>query len=186
MKEKDNLRETMKLKRESLCFNEKISLDNLIYKNIIENSYFVEAQSIFIFVSFGSEVDTHRIIEHALSQGKKVSVPKVISRNQGMKAITINSFKDLVPGKMGILEPNSELTEELLENIDLVILPGLAFDRLGGRLGYGGGFYDRFLCEIHSNTVILGIAYDLQIVGLVPMEEKDIRFHKLITEKNTY
>jgi 5-formyltetrahydrofolate cyclo-ligase len=183
MIEKNSLRQQMKLKRSQLTAGSKDEMDRSIFDKLKQDETFLRANKIFIFVSLGQEVDTHKIILHALNLGKQVLVPKVISMAEGMKAIKINSLEELSPGKMGILEPTMEMKEVAnVQDIELVILPGLAFDKQGGRIGYGGGFYDRFIKNVNKEAKIIGICYDFQIVSKVPMEEHDVKPSKLITE----
>lgn len=167
-------------KRERLKADDKEQYDIIIFHNLIHSEEYKKADTIFIYVSYNNEADTHRIICHALEHNKKVCVPKVISKAEGMKAVEIKGFKDLRPGAYGILEPESNcFTDE--KDIDLVILPGLSFDYDGGRLGYGAGFYDRFLCNLREDAMLIGIAYKFQIVEKVPMDSHDYYIKKIIT-----
>ena len=184
MMKKSELRELMKAKREGMSLSLKENMDRKIYYNLIHNEKYVNAKNIFIYVSYKSEVNTHKIIENALLSGKRISVPKVISKKAGMKSFEIKSFSDLQSGKFGILEPHEETVETLSDTFDLIIVPGLAFDKQGGRLGYGGGYYDRFLCNLKSNALLLALAYDFQLINEVPMEKFDIRINGIITEKS--
>lgn len=182
IKNKEEIRRYMLNKRDKISRVEKANLDNLIFKNITQNPYFLSAKVIFSYVSFQNEVDTHRIIRHAFDLGKKVCVPKVINREKGMKVLYIESIEELIPSKMGILEPDINKEAVAINDIDMAIVPGLAFDNFGGRLGYGGGFYDRFFEG--SNIKKIGIGYEFQILKDVPKEEHDILIDGIITEKN--
>lgn len=185
METKIQLRKLMKLNRDRINQTEKNKLDELIFHNIINNEIFIKAKCIFIYVSFKSEVDTYRIINYAIKQQKKVCVPKVISLDEGMKAVLITDLKQLKENSMGILEPEAD-DESIPENIDLVIMPGLAFDLKGGRLGYGGGFYDRFMQKIGGKVSHIALSYEFQILDNIPMGEFDIPVDGIITEKRTY
>jgi 5-formyltetrahydrofolate cyclo-ligase len=178
---KEEIRKYILNKKENLSENEKKDLDELIFNNIINCPWFLEAKVIFSYVSFEKEVDTHRIIKHAFSLGKKVCVPKVISRAKGMKALYIESLEELTKGKMGILEPSESKEALAIDDIDMAIVPGVAFDNSGGRLGYGGGFYDRFFIDAKVKKIAL--AYEFQILKAVPKEKHDILMDKIITEK---
>ena len=150
--------------------NKKIreNLKNLeIYKN---------AKSVFVFISYKSEVDTKKIIEDIIKDGKKLLVPLV--KGKDMIAVEVNGIEDLEPNKMGILEPKSG--EEVLD-VDLTITPGLAFDSEGYRLGYGGGYYDKFFAKV--DTIRMGIGYSDQIVEEVPHEDYDKKLSYLLTDK---
>lgn len=179
-KNKNELREAMLKKRDSQSLEEKARKDAAIFEKFIASEYYNNSKVIFIFVSFRSEVDTHRIIERAINDGKIVCVPKVISRKEGMKAFIINDFKDLKEGYFGILEPSEKCPEIERNKIDIAVMPGAAFDRNGGRIGYGGGFYDRFLKDLESIKKI-ALAYDFQVLEKVPMDENDVRIDGVIT-----
>lgn len=186
MKLKDEIRSKIKIKRKTLASEEKYKFDGLIYEKIISTVSYQKANKIFIFVSFGDEVDTHQTIYKAFQDNKQVYVPKVISKKEGMVAVKIQSFQDLKPGIMGILEPeNVEIHEDNYE-FDLAIIPGLAFDKAGGRIGYGGGYYDRFLNNVAKNCRLICIGYEFQLIENIPMEAHDIRVHGIITENNFY
>lgn len=150
--------------------------------------YVVESQNIFCFVSFGSEVNTHDLIKMWLSQGKNVSVPcieKLTGGDRSMYAIQIKDFSDLNKrGSYGILEPGynaSDIVEP--EKLDVVIVPGSVFDTAGNRLGYGGGFYDRFLAQTRQTCKKIGVCYDFQVLENIPHEEHDIPMDIIVTEK---
>jgi 5-formyltetrahydrofolate cyclo-ligase len=181
MKTKGELRKLMMEKRKALSKEEKKELDGIIFSKVIESEYYTKAKIIFVFVSHEDEVDTIKIIKHALKNNKIICVPKVISKLQGMEVIEIKSLEDLEPGKFGILEPKPGNNIISAETIDLVLLPGLAFDIDGGRLGYGGGFYDRYLTNITINTPKIGIGYDFQIIDKVTMEKHDNHIDGIIT-----
>ena len=136
-----------------------------------------KAKTVSFFVSFGSEVDTHDMIKEALKE-KEVCVPVV--QGDYIALSKINGLGDLdKEGKYGILEPSSiiEIDKEL---VDLIIVPGVAFDKKGYRIGYGRGYYDKLLKEFNGKTI--GLAFSLQIVNKIPKEEHDIRVDKVITE----
>lgn len=179
---KEQIRGYIFKERQRLTIDEKKIMDELIYRKVINNSIFVNASVVFIYVSFQNEVDTHKIIEHALSQGKKVCVPRVISKKDGMKALFINSIGELKTSRYGILEPEDRENEVRLKDIDIAIIPGVAFDKNGGRTGYGGGFYDRFFSYDECKKIAL--AYRFQILESIPMEKYDIFVDDIITEKD--
>jgi 5-formyltetrahydrofolate cyclo-ligase len=144
----------------------------------------IKAKSIFTYVSFRSEVITHGMINSFIGQGKVISVPFVDMKKKSMTPSRIESFKnDLVPGSMGILEPPAEKINPIsADEIDIIILPGTAFNEKGCRIGYGGGFYDRFLQK--SKVRSYALAFDFQLVDEVPFNPKfDMRVDYIVTEK---
>ncbi|MFL0267760.1 5-formyltetrahydrofolate cyclo-ligase [Candidatus Clostridium radicumherbarum] len=172
--DKKELREHMVNTRNSMSVENKAAKDRNIFNQVIMSKYYIEAETIMTYVSFGSEVDTLCIIKHALENNKIVCVPKIINVSQGMKAIKIQSLGDLIKNKIGILEPVSFDNEIESKDIDLFLVPGLAFDKSGGRIGYGAGYYDRFLKASMVSSVKIGLAYDSQLIDMVPMTENDV------------
>lgn len=150
--------------------------DKLIRKNLRELDIYKKAKSVFVFISYRSEVDTRGIIEDILADGKKLLVPLV--KGKEMIAVEVKGIDDLEPNKMGILEPKSgdEVTD-----VDLTITPGLAFDKDGFRLGYGGGYYDKFFAKV--DTVRMGIGYSDQYVESLVHEDYDKPLEYLLTEE---
>ncbi len=180
---KKELRKEIIGKRDNISLNPRKLKNKKIYSRLIESQKYKDSNMIFVFVSYNSEVSTHDIIIQGLKDGKRICVPKVIDKTRGMKAIEIKSFGDLKEGFKGILEP--EFREDLIvdeKDIDLAIVPGVAFDCHGGRLGYGGGFYDRFLPLLNPKCNIIGLCYKEQIIEKVPMEEEDVKINCIITE----
>jgi 5-formyltetrahydrofolate cyclo-ligase len=184
MKSKADYREYVKELRGKITENEKRLNDNNIYTKVIQSNEYKKARCIFIYVSYKNEVDTHNIIKKALKEGKSVCVPKIISLKEGMKAVKITSFDELKESKYGMLEPDL-LIDNVIEpeKIDLAYLPGVAFDLNGGRIGYGGGFYDRFLYHIGKNVPKIALAYSFQIFDHVPMSEYDVYVDSVITDQ---
>lgn len=181
MVDKKELRKVILEKRDSIDLSERAKYDENIFNSVINSHLYSEAKCIFVFVSYKTEVNTHEIIKHALSKGKRVCVPKVLSKSEGMYAVEINKFDDLKSGKYGILEPESFQNQIKEEEIDLALVPGVAFDNNGGRMGYGAGFYDRFLVKLKKDTPKIAIGYAMQIVDYIPMNEWDVKVDGIIT-----
>lgn len=150
--------------------------DKLIRKNLRELDLYKKAKSVFVFISYRSEVDTKGIIEDILADGKKLLVPLV--KGSQMIAVEVKRIDDLGPNKMGILEPKSG--EEVID-VDLTITPGLAFDKAGYRLGYGGGYYDKFFAKV--DTIRMGIGYYDQFVESLVHEDYDKPLEYLLTDR---
>ncbi|MGG7059323.1 5-formyltetrahydrofolate cyclo-ligase [Clostridium nigeriense] len=178
---KKTLRNKILSIRDSLNIEEKEIMDNKILNELIRTDLYKKAKSIFIYLSFGTEIDTNKIIDKALEDKKEVYIPKIYKFDKSMKAIRLNSFKDLEKNSMGILEPIDDNNFIEKEDIDLIIVPGVVFDFKGNRIGYGGGYYDRYLEPIKDlrNKVVL--AYDLQIIDIIEPEAHDITFDYIIT-----
>lgn len=178
---KNDIRKKILNIRNNVDEYEKQIMDNKIFANVINSNEYKNSANIFLFVSYNSEVDTHKIINYSLKHDKRVFLPKVISRKAGMETIEIKSFSDLEKSKYGILEPSGE-NYASPEDIDVVFAPGLAFDKKGGRLGYGAGFYDRYLTLLKKSTSKIGVCYSFQVIENVPMEEYDIKMDGIITD----
>ena len=144
-----------------------------------------EWSTLFIYVHFRSEVETLALIRKCLEHGMRVAVPLVDASARRMIPLLINDpKKDLAPGYYNIPEPDPQksLQAEPAE-IDAAIIPGSVFDIHGGRLGYGGGYYDRFLVNDAPQAKRIGLAFELQLVEKVPLEPHDQPLDILITEK---
>lgn len=178
--DKKDLRKQMKNLRKAISLNEKNILDKKIESKLFDTKEYKSANVVFIYVSISDEINTIGIIKRALSDGKRICVPKVLGKTI-IEAIEIKSLDDLnYSGAFGILEPtNSESV--ISEEIDLSIVPGLAFDSSGRRLGYGGGFYDRFF-EKYPHSVKVSLCYLFQLVTDVYPMPYDINVDMLILE----
>lgn len=180
---KNVLRGEIKERKKELKLEEKRKKDKKIKEKFTASSIYKKATCIFIYVSLKDEVDTHNIIKEALKNGKRICVPKVISIKEGMDAIEIKDFSELVEcGAYKILEPLDFKNKIDEKDIDLAVLPGLAFDNEGGRLGYGGGFYDRFIPKLKNEVPKIALAYDFQMVDDVPKDSHDILVDKVIID----
>lgn len=151
-------------------------LSHQIGENLFESDLYKNARSIFTFISFRSEVETFEIIKRALEDKKIVTVPKV--QGKDMKVIKIYSLDNLKRSPLGILEPEND---DEFYNVDITLTPGLAFSKDGYRLGYGGGYYDRFFAKYRTKKV--GLAFYDQLTDKIPKEEFDQKLDYLVTEK---
>lgn len=152
-----------------------------IFNKIIETKSFKEAKIIAMYKSLNSEVDTAELIKYSINIGKIVVLPKV--EENELRFYKINSIDEkLFKSKFGLEEPLGE-KENLVDNkiIDLVIVPGICFDTEKNRLGFGKGYYDRFLKEKDFKSI--GICFDEQIIERVPTNGNDMKVKEIITEK---
>ncbi|MBC7342442.1 MAG: 5-formyltetrahydrofolate cyclo-ligase [Clostridia bacterium] len=159
-----------------------------IAREVLNLAAYRRAQTIMTYVAFRNEVRTEIIIREALAQGKRVAVPLCSKARRQLIASQLLDFPgDLAPGTWGIPEPKPEALRPLdPQAIDLVIVPGVAFDRRGYRLGYGGGYYDRFLLRLGQGSVSVGVAFSLQVVDELPCEERDRPVNLVITESGIF
>ncbi len=165
------------------------SLDPLLWKEktkiitdaVIHHRWFQEAADIYCYIDFNQEVGTSGVIKEAWRQGKNVWAPKVSGEN--MEFCSLTSFEELVTGAYGILEPNGTVISE--QNHGLMLVPGVAFDKQKNRIGYGKGYYDRYL-KAHPLLHTIALAFELQIVGRIEAQAQDIKPELLLTESCIY
>ena len=156
-------------------------------RTLLSRKEFLKADKILIYLSKEGEVGTNDLLGRAFELGKRVCVP-VVDRESDELCISElpgpdTSFR---LGAFGVREPAEEdLNFMSPDQIDLVIAPGLAFDRRGGRIGYGKGYYDRLLNRLGSQVPRIALAFDFQVLDAVPQDENDIRVDAIITEKST-
>lgn len=153
-----------------------------IAQRLYNESVWKDAKMIGMTLSNPPEVDTYQIIRKAWEQGKQVVVPKCHPENKSLTFHVLSSFSQLESVFFGLYEPIESKTAEVAANdIDLLIVPGLAYTPQGFRLGFGGGYYDRFLLSYSGETISL--AFDFQVIPEVPVEPHDIPIAKIITNE---
>ena len=179
--DKAELRKVMKRRRSGLSAERILMYSGCIAENLIQRQEYVDASVLLAYVSFSSEVNTHFLIEKAWSDGKRVAVPKCVD-DQKLEFQYIHSFDDLAPGKYGIPEPvTGDRVEYSEDDKCLLLLPGVAYTNSGDRLGYGGGYYDRYLKK-HDTIPNVMLAYSLQEAESLPVDDKDVPADMIITE----
>jgi 5-formyltetrahydrofolate cyclo-ligase len=138
------------------------------------------AKSVLFYAPLPNELNIWALVPEALAAGKAVLLPRFNETQGAYETFQIQDLDtDLAPGKFGILEPLTVNSSFPLNRLDLSLVPGLGFDPLGGRLGRGGGFYDRLLAQVSGMKC--GVAFDRQIVPLVPVEPHDVRVNCILT-----
>lgn len=159
-----------------------IEQSKLIWNHIQALTAFKQADYIGIYANMQNEVETLCYIDLLVNQGKKVYFPKVFAKTKDMRFFEIQHIKQLEKGTFDVLEP-PETSEA--SKLDLMIVPGVAFDRKGNRLGYGAGYYDRFF-EKHQYICKIGICFEFQRLKEIPTNSFDVPMDWIITEKNAY
>lgn len=176
--------------RDGIPTKERMRLSEKIVKNLTDHVCYREAQALLAYVSFRSEVDTVSLIERALADGKAVFAPRVAGRE--MDFFRITGLCDLAEGYHGILEPRNHITEVYTPSAEkaLMCMPGAAFDRTHHRIGYGGGFYDRYLSglsgQVKHTICTAALAYDCQILQEIPWDDHDICPRWIVTETEVF
>lgn len=170
----------MKLK--NMSADEYIRKSECIRLRLLETVEFIKAETVAITISRQTEVQTRTIIEVCWTLGKNVVVPKCNPEQKTMDFRGITSFEQLETVYLDLQEPNPLTTDSLNKiEIDLLIVPGVVFTKEGYRIGYGGGYYDRYLETYTGETI--SIAFELQLVDQVPIESHDVPVGKIITEE---
>jgi len=181
LKKKD-YRIKAELIRKSIPENKKAILDRKILSHLFNWELYRKSKYIFCYINFRSEINTTKLIKNAMGEGKTIVLPKIFPELKEMKAFIIKDInQDLAPGEYGILEPVNHCQEAEYEKIDLIITPGLAFTPGGERIGYGGGYYDRFLAK-YPHIPSCALTYERLIFNYLPVKEHDITVDYVITE----
>jgi len=179
---KKELRAQLRARRQSFPRNEIEEKSRSAAKIVISSDEFHQADIIGLYRACFGEVETDEIFEKARSLGKTTIYPCADRENGLLNFKVVNNLDEMAPGEWRIPEPPANAALVPLNLADLLIIPGVAFDRRGGRLGMGGGFYDRMLASLPEKVVRMGLAYDFQVFDRIPLEEKDQRLHCLVTE----
>jgi 5-formyltetrahydrofolate cyclo-ligase len=184
--EKEALRRTMKMRIKNQKGSERRKRSKIIQEKIFCNEDFLTSGCVMLYVSKGTgEVETSPIIKKALKMGKKVVLPVTLVREKNIKAVYLTDSKQVFKkGLYGIYEPRlaPHKRPARLKDIDLVIAPGLAFDRGNNRLGRGQGYYDNFLKRLPHDTPRIGLGFRFQLFDEIPATKKDILLTTVITD----
>lgn len=179
---RQELRRTALEARECLSQEQRRKSSLLMTERILGHQFFYQSNIFLSFVSYGSEIDTHELIEEALRLKKRVYIPKVTDASEKavMKFYRLTSLSELEPGFRGIPEPTGDSEEYVYREAEaeqtFLLMPGAAFDGLRNRLGYGKGFYDNFLADkaaLQLRTIAVG--FQCQMVEEIPARERDIK-----------
>jgi 5-formyltetrahydrofolate cyclo-ligase len=177
-------------KRNSQSKDEILEKSDQIFKIIVNLPEYQQAENIIIYCGKDEEVQTEKIIKYSLNDGKKIIVPITNVQKRVLEFSEIKDFdQDLEISTFDIPEPKKDRYKPFdLDKIDLIFVPGVGFDKIGGRLGYGYGYFDKFLSSIINRKIdkfipFIGLAFDLQIVEILPTGKNDINIDLIITEK---
>lgn len=172
--------------RGEMSSEECASLSYTICRKFLDSPEYKNASSILMYKAYNNEVDTELIFDRALHDGKTVAYPRssIIDGEPELSFYTVSDRQCFVSGYKGIMEPDDEC--EIFEGLaDICITPGVAFDRNCHRVGYGKAFYDRYL-RVHDIKTVIALAYDIQIVDMIEVSDKDISPDMVITETSVY
>ena len=177
--DKSALRREMSARKRALSEAEIAARSAVLAEKLCHAPQYLSAKALYIYLSFNQEVRTKPIIERAWAEGKRVAVPKVFGDE--LRFIWLERFDQLTAGFFGIEEPAAD-GPVADDPAALIVLPGLAFDREGRRLGYGGGFYDRYL-RAHPGHPTLALCYDFQLLPHLDAEAHDIPADAVLTDE---
>lgn len=182
--QKARLREEANVRRNALLPHVRTQKSHAIIERLRSLAVYDKARKPLIYVAMPSEVQTLPLIASRIGQGLPVAVPRVEGENLGL--YEISAIGDLKPGVWGILEPEQPGARPVaLEDVDVVILPGVVFDPVGHRLGYGKAFYDRLLSRLSHPVTKVALAFEVQLVRAVPSEPHDATMDFIVTEERT-
>lgn len=182
---KEKQREEMKKRLSGISKNQYDLKSQKIHQTLFLSADWKKAQTVGVTVSRVPEVDTISIIEQAWLEKKLVAVPKCHPRDKSMEFYLLKSFDELETVYFGLREPDPTRTRPCEKSaMDLILVPGLVFDKNGYRIGFGGGYYDRFLTDYNGTTVSL--AFEEQVKEVVEHEPFDIPVSKIMTDETTY
>jgi 5-formyltetrahydrofolate cyclo-ligase len=184
---KNEIRLKLKEQRNKLTSKERDSLGTAISNRLFQTDAYINCNMIFPYLSFRSEVDTRDIIRRSVKEGKEVFIPRV--EDKDMNFYKVQNLEGLILSKFGISEPPKEEINRYKEPWicdnsypKLMLLPGLAFDRYGNRIGYGAGYYDRYLSAFSlTHFYKIGLVYDFQVIDRIPANEFDIKADAILT-----
>ncbi|MCX5869035.1 MAG: 5-formyltetrahydrofolate cyclo-ligase [Deltaproteobacteria bacterium] len=181
------LRKKTLVARDGLPLQDRQAMSREIAQKILLLDEIATREILFVYVDFRSEVETHFLIAELLKRDKRVVVPVTLVTEKRLLSVEITDLeKDLVPGYCSIPEPRVEIRKSRLiasSDIETIILPGSVFDERGGRLGYGGGYYDRFMACDAPNAIRIGLAFDFQVVDRLSLQAHDELLDLVVTEK---
>ena len=187
MELKKDLRKKILNIRNNMSQQDVINKSSLIMNKLVDLDYYKNSNTVFVFMSFNNEVMTTELINRMLSENKRVVIPYTDTKNTVIIPSQLKSMEDLVLSSFGYYEPIYEKIKKVdPEEFDLIIAPGVVFDKKLNRIGFGKGYYDRILCNKRNDAKVVAIAYDFQVLNEVPYESHDIKMDMIITEENIY
>ncbi len=185
MNDKKILRKQMREKRDALTIEEIDIRSKQISEQLLQSSFYKECTHICVYEAFRNEVSCEYITTQALQDRKCVYLPVTDEASKTMEFYQITKATVYREGNYGIREPELDEKSKTLQDKALILLPGLAFDRNKHRLGYGGGYYDKYLA-LHDEHITLALCYDFQIVDELPCEKHDILPDYIVTESEIF
>ena len=178
------LRSRARLNRDGISPESRFASTRSIQKRLTAESLLIPSQLVHSYVNIGSEVGTEELIRSMLRDGQRVACPRVVGKTK-LEHIVIQDIDSLISSTLGLREPDLLNTHHAdLAEVDVMLVPGLAFDRNGARLGYGRGYYDLALKKLreHRRAIVIGLAFDNQLVDKLPQDKHDQLVDLIVTE----
>ena len=178
------IRRSIRAVRRKLSEAERLERSRHVWERVSALSCYQHARVVLGYMAFDDEVLTDGLMRQAMASGKQIVLPMVLSDRQGMALYVIEDLeRDVTAGFRGILEPQLPPTRGVApEALDLALIPGVAFDLRGGRLGFGAGFYDRLLSRLPRDIPTVGLAFDFQVIPQLPLQSHDMLLNAIVTE----
>ncbi len=183
--DKEAIRERLRKLRDCLSPTEIEERSANITAHLLQEHHYKTRKSIMCYSSFGKEVDTHRLLAQIIEDKGSVILPYTDEKTQKLLTFEVEELDTLIENKFGIKEPDPTKAKPVSKySINLVICPGIAFDKQGHRIGFGKGYFDRFLANLM--TINIGLCYDFQIVESIEKQGHDVRMDYIITESRIF
>lgn len=184
---KAELRKQMLELRNALPILDQSEKSNAIVKQLLQLPLLHKAKTIFSYFPFRSEVSLlqlHQILQATgdVQNHHRIALPRILSEPGKMEAAEYSIHQELEESKWGILQPGQDSVEIPPQELDVILVPGVAFDRKGNRMGYGGGYYDRYLLQVRKDAVKIGICFRLQLTEHIETADHDLPMDFVVTE----
>ncbi len=180
--EKKQMRETVLARRDAMAPALRTTASHAIIEKICALPNYQEANVVLIYMGFGSEIETQTLFERILADAKMTVLPRVDRASQSLILHVVSTVSELVTSKWGIREPHTDAPSMPINAIEFMLMPGVAFDRSGNRLGYGRGYYDKLLSDASPALARVAAGFSCQLVEAVPVGPNDQKIDILITE----
>lgn len=180
--DKKKMRDAVLLSRDAMSPAARTSASRAILEKISAMPQYEKAKVVLTYMGFGTEIDTRPFFERIIADGKIAVLPRVDRATQTLILHSARGMSELLTSKYGILEPGTDAPIVAVTNVDFVLMPGVAFDRNGNRLGYGRGYYDKLMSTANPALMRVAAGFSCQIVGSVPVGPHDKKVDCIITE----
>lgn len=179
---KKKLRVKLKEIRNSIPSEKRIQKSKKALKNLLSSNLEIKNKNILLFMTMGTEIDTGDFFEELSKIAKKIYIPRVDIKRNFMDICEYDKEAKLEISNYKVPEPSKNTKAEDAKKIDIILLPGLGFTNSGARIGYGGGFYDKFIETTRKDCKLIGLCFKEQIVDEIPLEEFDARLHYILSD----